>query len=85
MAGSKLISEVPEDLWGFAPSQNCAYLIKEGHCNLVSSKNPTMVKFSKEGKLVYKKNHLALFDNLNKKGYMSKTTNSFVLGSKGAG
>jgi hypothetical protein len=67
-----------------------AYVIKEGHVNLVSRLNPYDVKFDEMGNLVGTKTRpedaaLASLGVTDKKrtGYMSYTTNHFLLASKG--
>mmetsp|Transcript_396 Transcript_396/g.435 ORF Transcript_396/g.435 Transcript_396/m.435 type:complete len:121 (+) Transcript_396:452-814(+) len=75
MAGSRLIQENPDDL--SPTNSNSAFIIKEGECVLMSQKNPALISFTAEGKIIQKKNFMLQFDNLNKKGYMSKTTNTF--------
>ena len=60
-------------------SHNSAFIIKEGDCALVSKINPCDIKFNKDGTLVVKdKNQLWSYANdKRKRGYMSRTTNSF--------
>jgi hypothetical protein len=68
-----------------------AYIIKEGHVNLVSRLSPYDVQFDKEtGEVMGIKTRpedyaipaLGLQDK-RRSGYMSRTTNSFVFASKG--
>ena len=68
----------------------CAYIIKEGHVNLISRINPYDVKFDDFGNLVGTKTRpedsaltsLCIQDRKHT-GYMSHTTNHFQLTTKG--
>lgn len=82
--GSRLIKE------GDVPNLCSAYVIKEGHVNLLSRLNPYDVKFDEQGTLVGTKTRpedsslqsLGLQDR-KRTGYMSHTTNHFYLTTKG--
>ncbi|CDW85500.1 UNKNOWN [Stylonychia lemnae] len=77
--GQKLIRE--------GDIHNTAYIIKEGDCVLMSNQNPSDIRFNEEGKPVPKilKGLATLKQDQKKKGYMSKTTNTFQFGVKGKG
>jgi hypothetical protein len=76
--GSRLIKE------GDVANLCCAYIIKEGHVNLVSRISPYDVKFDDNGNLVGTKTRpedsaltsLGILDRKHS-GYMSQTTNHF--------
>ena len=83
--GAKILRE------GDPPALCSAYIIKEGHVNLVSRLSPYDLQFDKEtGEVIGLKTRpedgaipaLGLTDK-RRSGYMSKTTNSFVFASKG--
>jgi len=82
--GSRLIKE------GDVANLTSAYIIKEGHVNLISRINPYDVKFDGQGNLVGTKTReedsalasLGINDR-KRTGYMSNTTNQFNLTTKG--
>lgn len=50
----------------------------------MSKKNPATIRFSKNGIVSSKNKNNIYVDDKTKMGYMSKTTNTFQLGVKGA-
>ena len=82
--GARLIKE------GDVANLCSAYIIKEGHVNLISRINPYDVKFDNDGILIGTKtrpedaalNSLGIHDR-KRTGYMSYTTNHFQLATKG--
>ena len=82
--GARLIKE------GDVANLCSAYIIKEGHVNLISRINPYDVKFDNDGILIGTKTRaedaaltsLGIHDR-KRTGYMSYTTNHFQLATKG--
>lgn len=54
---------------------NTAYIIREGTCSLVCSKNPILNKLSPRGRLINEEGKMTT-----KKGYISQTTSTYPLG-----
>jgi hypothetical protein len=61
---------------------NSAFIIKEGDCQLFSSHNPCDLRVNAEGEIAIKQGN-QINAAKRRKGYMSKTTNTFQLGLKG--